>query len=110
MVINRLKNKKVLITYGSTWIPLDQVRVLSNRSSGKLGQLLTTQFKKEGARITLLEGPVEKPFLSKGVRVVRFKFYDELLALLKQELDKKYDIILHAAAVADYQINKVLVN
>ncbi len=103
MAINPLKNKKVLITCGPTWVALDEMRVVSNRSSGQLGHLLTRHFKNEGAHVTLLEGPVEKPLTLKSVRVQRFKFYDELLSLLKKELKKKPDIIVHAAAVSDYR-------
>ncbi|MBN1870080.1 MAG: hypothetical protein JW847_05855 [Candidatus Omnitrophica bacterium] len=101
-----LKNKRVLVTCGPTWVPIDAMRVISNRSSGKLGQMIAKDFSEAGARVTLLEGPVECPLRSKSVRVIKFSFFDELAALMKKELKRKYDICIHAAAVSDYQVKK----
>lgn len=106
MVINSLKNKKILITCGPTWVPIDKIRVISNISSGQLGQTLAVKLSQRKAKVTLLEGPTEKLFQSKSVRIIKFKFYEELFSIFKRELKKKYDIIIHAAAVADYQLIK----
>ena len=101
-----LKNKRILITCGPTWIPIDQVRVLSNISTGELGQLLARDCTKEGARVTLLEGRVTHGLSIKNIKVVSFTFYQELFDLLKKELKKKYDVVIHAAAVSDYTLKK----
>lgn len=99
-----LKNKKVLITCGPTWVPIDAMRVISNRSTGTLGQMIAEDFAGAGARVTLLEGPVTQRTASKSIKVLKFIFFDELAALLKKELKKKYAVCIHAAAVSDYRL------
>ena len=99
-----LKNKKVLLTFGPTWVPIDNVRVISNISTGKLGHLLVDLLKKEGTQLTVLQGPVVAQLKSQSIRVVEFRFYDELASLMKVELKRQYDIIIHAAAVSDYEL------
>jgi len=104
-----LKNKRVLITCGPTWVSIDDIRVITNRSTGALGQQIAKDLRKRGTSITLLEGPVQKPYVSKSIKRIKYFFYQELFDLLKKELSKKkYDIIIHAAAVSDYSVkNKV---
>jgi len=102
-----LKNKKVLITCGPTWVAIDPVRVISNISSGELAHNLTRNFLKENAKITLLQGPVTDMFSCSSVKVIHFKYLDEFSYLLKQELKKThYDVVVHAAAVSDYELKK----
>jgi len=104
-----LKNKRILVTAGPTWVPIDKVRVISNISSGVTGSIISQQAAKKGARVTLVLGPV--PFLPqilrtkpRKIRILHFKYFDELRRLLKRELNKnKYDVIIHAAAVSDYK-------
>ena len=99
-----LKNKRVLITAGPTWVPIDTVRVISNIATGETGILLAEKLQKLGARVTLLLGPVAACCLNKKITVVRFKFFDELKNSLTRELKtKKYDIIIHSAAVSDFR-------
>jgi len=98
------KNKKVLITAGPTWVPLDKVRVISNTATGKTGMLLANSLTRQGAKVTLLLGPVAACYVNRKVKVIYFKFFDELNALLKAKLKKnKYAVIIQAAAVSDYQ-------
>ena len=52
-----------------------------------------------------MEGPVTHQLQSSRAQIIKFCFYDELSALLSQELKKRYDIVIHAAAVSDYQPN-----
>ncbi|VAX35774.1 Phosphopantothenoylcysteine decarboxylase / Phosphopantothenoylcysteine synthetase [hydrothermal vent metagenome] len=99
-----LKNKKILITCGPTWIPIDDMRVISNKSTGSLGQMMAQDLVKSGAKVTLLQGPVTNGVVGNAIQIRPFLFYDELLSLLKTELKKKYDIIIHAAAVSDYKV------
>jgi len=99
-----LKNKKILITCGPTWVPIDAVRVVSNVSSGELGQRIALDCARSGAKVTLLEGPVAVPLSSRVIRILKFSFFDELQNLLKHEVDKNTDAVIHAAAVADYKL------
>lgn len=98
-----LKGKKILLTCGPTWVAIDDTRVISNRSTGELGHLIAGLAVKEGARVTMLEGPVIHPFAHKKVKTYRLFFYEDLAKLLKRELKKEYDIVIHAAAVSDYR-------
>lgn len=101
------KNKKVLITAGPTWVPIDKVRVISNTSSGTTGVLLAEGLKNAGAKVTLLLGPIGNCQLSKGISIIRFRFFDELKDSLLKELRKgQYDILIHSAAVSDYKLLK----
>ncbi len=112
-----LKGKKILITAGPTWVPIDNVRVLSNIATGVTGIILAQKAAARGARVTLLLGPSSEvgvhlalcrgPFLRKAIRVIRFNFYSELANSLKSELSiRKYDIVIHSAAVADFRPEK----
>lgn len=99
----------ILITGGPTWVPIDQVRVISNISSGATGIAITEAALKMGAKVTLLLGPITENFnlKSSNLKVVRFKYFDELFSLIKKELStKKYDAVIHLAAVSDYRVKK----
>jgi len=98
-----LKNKRILITAGPTWVAIDKVRVISNTATGETGFILAQELRKRGARVTLLLGPAQyRPFAS--VRVVRFRFFKELKdTLLKELRSVRYDAVIHCAAVSDYR-------
>jgi phosphopantothenoylcysteine decarboxylase/phosphopantothenate--cysteine ligase len=100
-----LKNKKVLITCGPTWVGIDPVRVITNISSGELAHDIAQGLTDEKADVTLLQGPVTHQFSSPLVKVIAFTYVDDLSRQLKQELKKiPYDVIIHAAAVSDYEL------
>ena len=100
-----LQNKKVLITCGPTWVRIDPVRVLSNISSGELAHAIAKGLARKKAKVTLLQGPVTHLFSCPSVKIITFTYFDELSRQLKKELKKTpYDIVIHAAAVADYKI------
>ncbi len=101
-----LRNKKILITCGPTWVPIDDTRVISNISSGELSQTMAQDLARTGAKVTLLEGAVVNPLKSKTIKILKFCYYDELSKLIKSELKKPYDIVIHAAAVSDYKPKK----
>ncbi|MFA5090395.1 MAG: phosphopantothenoylcysteine decarboxylase [Candidatus Omnitrophota bacterium] len=106
-----LKNKKVLVTAGPTWVPIDAVRVISNISSGTTGILIAREAKKKGARVTLFLGPVTAVFRDSRIRVVPFRFFKELRSKIKKELKRvSYDFIIHAAAVSDFCPRQVIKN
>ena len=95
---------KVLVTCGATWTPIDDVRVISNVSSGEMGHLIAQAFRQKRRRVTLIEGPVTHTLIDKKIKIIKYRFFDELARALKQELSKKYDIIVHAAAVSDFKV------
>lgn len=95
---------KVLITCGATWTPIDDVRVISNISSGEMGHLIAQSFIKKNAAVTVIEGPVTHVLNDKNIKIIKYRYFDELNSILKRELLKKYDIIVHAAAVSDFKV------
>ncbi|MDD3374926.1 MAG: phosphopantothenoylcysteine decarboxylase [Candidatus Omnitrophica bacterium] len=108
MDLNRpLKNKKILITCGPTWVPIDQMRVISNASTGEIGHRISHLLSREGANTTLVQGPVTHPLRHMPNRILNFRFFDELSRILLSELKKtSYDVVIHAAAVSDYKLRK----
>lgn len=101
-----LKTKKVLISCGPTWVAIDDTRIISNISTGELGQKIAIDLQEKGDNVTLLEGAVLKPLQSKSIKILKYKFFDELKILINQELKKHYDIFIHLAAVSDYTLEK----
>ena len=98
-----LKDKRILITAGPTWIPIDRVRVISNIATGETGIILAERLQKLKAKVTLLLGPVEACCLNRKIKLIRFIFFNELKHLIVKELkSRKYDIVIHSAAVSDY--------
>ena len=95
-----LAGVRVLVTAGPTREPIDPVRFVSNRSSGKMGYALAAAARDRGAAVTLVSGPVELPEPS-GIRVLRFETADDLHALLVAEFPE-CDVLIMAAAVADF--------
>lgn len=106
-MIRTLRNKKILVTCGPTWVAIDPVRVISNISSGEMGHRLARGLLKGGAKVTLLEGPVMHPLDDHGIEVFRFRYFEELEELLRRELRKGYAAVIHAAAVADFRSAKI---
>jgi len=95
-----LDGEVVLITAGPTQEPLDAVRYLSNRSSGKMGYALAAGALERGARVILVSGPVhlDPP---KGAELVRVHTAVEMRAAVMAHLPES-TVIIKAAAVADY--------
>jgi phosphopantothenoylcysteine decarboxylase/phosphopantothenate--cysteine ligase len=95
-----LAGKRVLVTSGPTSEPLDPVRVLANRSSGKQGHAIAAAAAAAGADVTLVSGPVNLPN-PPGVSVVHVETAREMLAAVEKALPA--DIAIFAAAVADWR-------
>ncbi|MEM6551305.1 MAG: phosphopantothenoylcysteine decarboxylase [Planctomycetota bacterium] len=94
---------RVLITAGPTREPLDEVRYLSNRSSGRLGIALAEAAAHAGHETTLLLGPgIRAPVPSHGLAVERFTSAGSLEGLLGQRFPE-CEVLIMAAAVADYR-------
>jgi phosphopantothenoylcysteine decarboxylase / phosphopantothenate---cysteine ligase len=95
-----LQGLKLLVTAGPTREPIDPVRFVSNRSSGRMGYALAEAARDRGAAVTLLTGPTELTRPA-GTRILGFERADELHALLLQEFPE-CDGLVMAAAVADF--------
>ncbi|MCF7886323.1 MAG: bifunctional phosphopantothenoylcysteine decarboxylase/phosphopantothenate--cysteine ligase CoaBC [Candidatus Marinimicrobia bacterium] len=94
-----LNGKRVVITAGPTREFLDQVRYISNRSSGKMGYALANEAAKEGASVTLISGPTTlKP--PSGVETINVESAQEMQQELRQHANK-IDYLFMAAAVED---------
>ena len=110
MTKSNLKNKKILITGGPVWVPLDKIRVITNVFTGALGLLIAKEAVKSGAMTTLLLGPsplLLAAKLPKNLKIIRFNFFDELYKLMKKEISsRRYDVVIHSAAVADFMPEK----
>ncbi|MEX2060108.1 MAG: bifunctional phosphopantothenoylcysteine decarboxylase/phosphopantothenate--cysteine ligase CoaBC, partial [Nitrosopumilaceae archaeon] len=96
-----LHGKRVLITAGPTIEYLDPVRVITNQSTGRTGVLLASELVSAGAKVTMVYGPGrEKP--PSGVKLVSVKTAKEMFMAVKNEMKKKFDIVIMAAAPSDY--------
>lgn len=100
-VAKRLTGQTVLITSGPTQEPIDGVRYLSNRSSGRMGAALARAALLMGARVQVVSGPSDVP-LPRGAEVVRVRTAREMLDAALP-LAAGADWIVGAAAVADYR-------
>jgi phosphopantothenoylcysteine decarboxylase/phosphopantothenate--cysteine ligase len=95
-----LRDRHALVTSGPTHEPLDPVRFLANRSSGKQGHAIAAALAALGARVTLVSGPVAIPD-PPGVTVARVETAREMLAACEAALPA--DVAVCAAAVADWR-------
>ena len=104
--MKKLKGKKILVTAGPVWVPIDRIRVISNIFRGSLGLLVAKEAVKKGAKATLLLGPGNLPLVKrmpKGLKIIHFRFFNELFDLMKREISsREYDAVVHSAAVSDY--------
>ncbi|MGV3024673.1 bifunctional phosphopantothenoylcysteine decarboxylase/phosphopantothenate--cysteine ligase CoaBC [Clostridium thermobutyricum] len=96
-----LLGKKVLVTAGPTKAPIDPVRYITNRSTGKMGYAIATEARDRGAEVTLVSGAdfLECP---KGIELINVQTNSEM----REEVLKHYknsDIVIKSAAVADYK-------
>ena len=94
-----LDGRRVMVTAGPTVEPIDPVRYISNRSSGKTGYAIARAAALRGADVTLVSGPVSLP-APEGVRVVRVRTAHEMLEAAEGAF-RDADIAVFAAAVAD---------
>lgn len=95
----------VLITAGPTREPIDPVRYISNRSSGKMGYALAEAAAARGAEVILISGPVELP-APRGVRRIAVLTAEEMRLRVFENLHGA-DIVVMCAAVADFRVSQV---
>jgi len=96
-----LAGLRILVTAGATLEPLDPVRYMSNRSSGKMGYALARAARMRGAKVTLVSGPTAlKP--PRDVALTCVKTAEEMRRTVLAEC-RQYDVIIKAAAVLDWR-------
>jgi phosphopantothenoylcysteine decarboxylase/phosphopantothenate--cysteine ligase len=96
-----LRGRRVLVTAGPTREPVDPVRFLSNRSSGKMGVAVATAAWRRGADVTLVAGPLDVPHPI-GPRLVRVETTEEMARAVAEGLAEA-DVLVMAAAPADFR-------
>lgn len=99
--MNSLKGNKVLITAGPTYEPIDPVRFIGNRSSGKMGYAIAEALANAGAEVILVSGPVNVKANHENIKVIPVETAAEMYEACHQHFDSCQIAIL-AAAVADY--------
>ena len=96
-----LKGKRVLVTAGPTHEPIDPVRYIANRSSGKQGYAIAEAAASAGAIVTLISGPVNLP-PPQNVNIINVESARDMLAAVERALPA--DVAVFAAAVADWRV------
>ncbi|MEI3606690.1 bifunctional phosphopantothenoylcysteine decarboxylase/phosphopantothenate--cysteine ligase CoaBC [Pseudogracilibacillus sp. SE30717A] len=99
---NLLEGKKVLISAGPTREVIDPVRYFSNRSSGKMGFALAEAAAKFGAEVTLVAGPVELKTVHQSIKRIDVVTAEDMYQAMWEYFNEA-DIVIKAAAVADYR-------
>jgi phosphopantothenoylcysteine decarboxylase / phosphopantothenate---cysteine ligase len=100
-LLEKGRGLRILVTAGPTEEPVDPVRVLSNRSSGKMGIAIAEAARNRGHAVTLISGPVtaQLPF---GVKRIQVQTAEEMLGAVTQQ-EAEADVLVMTAAVADYR-------
>lgn len=96
---NALRGKRALVTAGPTYEPIDPVRFIGNRSSGKQGYAIAKALARAGADVTLVSGPTSLPAPS-GLKTIRVETAQDMLAATQSALPA--DIAVFTAAVSDW--------
>ena len=99
-----LNKKKIIISAGPVYVPIDKVRVMTNIFGGQLGYFIAQEASRLGAKVTLLMGPGRVIFNgNEKFKVIKYKYFNDIYKILKNLLNsKKYHIIIHSAAIPDY--------
>ncbi|MCL5073788.1 MAG: bifunctional phosphopantothenoylcysteine decarboxylase/phosphopantothenate--cysteine ligase CoaBC [Actinobacteria bacterium] len=102
----RLKNKKIIVTAGGTIEKIDDVRFITNKSSGKMGVCIAEECYLHGADVLLLRSKsAVKP--DYPIKEKIFETASDLFELIKKEI-KNYDFFIHTAAVSDFKLEKTI--
>ena len=98
-----LKGRRILVTAGATFEEIDPVRVITNKSSGKMGTSIAEQAFLRGADVFLLRGhnSVEPNY---SIKEEKFASVNDLLNKIKKRI-KSFDVVVHSAAVSDFEVN-----
>ncbi len=98
------EGKRVLVTAGGTEAPIDPVRSITNRSSGKMGIAIARALQERGAKVTLVHGRITEN-LPIGVNSVE-AFTNEAMGLVINSIYPEMDMVFMAAAVSDFKVKK----
>lgn len=103
--LDSLISKRILITSGPTRAPLDAVRFISNRSTGRFGTLLAEEALRRGFKVTVLHGTgSETPAPRPRLRLIEAMTNRDVERVLRRELTRfRYDAVIHAMAVLDFE-------
>ena len=99
---NELKGKKILITAGPTYEPIDPVRFIGNHSSGKMGVAIAEEMQRRGADVSLVLGPSNIK-VAAGIKLVKVKTAADMFTAC-EKIFPETDIAIMSAAVADYTL------
>ncbi len=100
----RLKGKKIIVTAGATVEEIDPVRVITNKSSGKMGIYIAEEAAKMGADVTLIRGKTDVEPYGK-IKDIKIESVDDMFNAIKKNV-KKNDVIIHTAAVSDFSMKE----
>lgn len=103
--IGVLKGRKVVVTSGPTREWIDDVRFISNASSGRMGTAIAAEAKSCGAKVTFITGPAEYKFLNAD-RLIEVESAEEMKRAVLEEFEDA-DILIMAAAVSDFTLSKL---
>jgi len=103
-----LHGRKFLVTAGPTRAPMDAIRYITNKSTGRLGALLAEEALRRGASVTFVHGrPSVAPTVRGGVHdhltMIAIDTVQDLIRTLREELPKGYDAVIHNMAVLDFE-------
>ena len=103
----RLQGRRILVTSGPTRAPLDAVRFLTNKSTGRLGSLIAEAALESGADVTFVYGrgstsPVVRGGRPDHLRLLPINTVEDLVAIFRRELPRGYDAVIHVMAVLDF--------
>ncbi len=98
--------KRILVTAGPTYEPIDPVRFIGNRSSGKMGYAIAEVLAEKGADVILVSGPVTIQPKHANIRLVQVETAAEMFLACMNEFEQM-DIGIYAAAVSDYTPKQV---
>ena len=99
-----LKGKRIIVTAGGTIEEIDPVRVITNKSSGKMGIYIAEEAAKMGADVTLIRGNTDIEPVGK-IKDIRVGSVNDMYGAIKNNV-KKNDVMIHAAAVSDFSLKE----
>lgn len=97
-----LKGERILITGGPTQEPIDPVRFITNRSSGKMGYALAKMARRRGAEVILVTGPTSLRLARRDVEILPVRTAEEMWKVVLSRLEE-CSVVIKAAAVSDYR-------
>jgi phosphopantothenoylcysteine decarboxylase/phosphopantothenate--cysteine ligase len=101
-----LKGEKILITAGPTQEPIDPVRFITNRSSGKMGYALAKVGRQRGAEVVLITGPTSLPPPRRDIEIVPVQTAEEMRKTVLKRTEG-CSVVIKAAAVSDYRPKRI---